>query len=127
MSMHLPGGAAENVARTVRSPLIVTVHVELPEHPCPAQPRNIAPAEAEARSETRAPWPKSAAQVRPQAMPAGAEVSSADRAPIAVDPVHVIAVDDRPFGRLGPAMKLWLAAVPSRLARPIVLPRVLTQ
>jgi hypothetical protein len=63
-----------NVAVTVRTALIVTLHAPVPVH-APPQPVKYEPPAGTAPSVTTAPELKFAAQVAPQAMPAGEEVT----------------------------------------------------
>jgi hypothetical protein len=67
------GGA--KVAVTVVAADIVTVQVLVPEQPPPDQPANTDPVAAVAVKTTLAPALKGAAQVAPQVIPAGAEVT----------------------------------------------------
>ena len=60
-----------NVAVTVVAALKVTVQAPVPEQPAPLQPPKVAPAAGAAVSVTVVPLAKLAAQVAPQAMPAG--------------------------------------------------------
>ena len=64
-----------NVAVTVVAAVTVTVHAPVPLHPPPLQPANVEPAAAAAVSVTAVPWSKLAAQVAPQSIPAGDDVT----------------------------------------------------
>ncbi len=75
------GGTAVNSAVTVRAALIVTVHVEVPEHPDPVQPVNVEPAAGAAVNVTADPSTKLSEQSEPQSIPAGDEVTVPPPAP----------------------------------------------
>src|SRR5438552_18391206 len=62
------------VAVAVPAALIVTVQVPVPEQPPPLQPEKVEPATGAAVKVTEVPLAYAAAQVAPQAMPAGALV-----------------------------------------------------
>src|SRR5207244_12644802 len=64
-----------NVAVTEVAALIVTVQVAVPEQPPPLQPAKVEPATGAAVKVTEVPLANAAAQVAPQAMPAGALVT----------------------------------------------------
>ena len=63
------------VAETAMALFIVTWQVPVPEHPAQLQPANVEIPLAEALSVTVVPAAKLAAQVAPQLMPAGDEVT----------------------------------------------------
>src|SRR5438552_1401910 len=63
------------VAVAVPAALIVTVQVPVPEQPPPLQPEKVEPAAGAAVKVTEVPLANAAAQVAPQAMPAGALVT----------------------------------------------------
>lgn len=63
------------VAVTVVAAVIVTVQVPVPVQPPPLQPAKVEPDACTAVSVTGEPWAKEAAQVAPQLMPAGEEVT----------------------------------------------------
>ena len=63
------------MAVTVVAALIVTVQVAVPEQPPPLQPEKVEPATGAAVKVTEVPLAYAAAQVAPQAMPAGALVT----------------------------------------------------
>ncbi len=69
------GALAVNCAVTDRAPSIVTVHVEVPEHPSPLQPANDEPAAGDAVNVTDDPSTKVSEQSEPQSIPAGDEVT----------------------------------------------------
>src|SRR5436309_509193 len=71
-----------NVAVTVVAALGGTVHVPVPEQPPPLQPLKIEPAAGVAVKVTEVPLANAAAQVVPQAMPAGALVTVPLPAPV---------------------------------------------
>lgn len=64
-----------NLASTARAALIVTVQVNVPEHPDPFQPVNDEPAAGVAVSVTDDPSAKISEQSAPQLIPAGDEVT----------------------------------------------------
>src|SRR5207249_2771397 len=70
------------VAVTVCAALIVTVQVPVPEQPPPLQPEKVEPAAGAAVKVTEVPLANAAAQVAPQAMPAGALVTVPLPAPL---------------------------------------------
>src|SRR5438093_355575 len=70
------------VAVTVCAALIVTVQVPVPEQPPPLQPEKVEPAAGAAVKVTEVPLAYVAAQVAPQAMPAGALVTVPLPAPL---------------------------------------------
>ncbi len=70
------------VAVTVCAALIVTVQVPVPEQPPPLQPEKVEPAAGTAVKVTELPLAYVAAQVAPQAMPAGALVTVPLPAPV---------------------------------------------
>jgi len=70
-----------NSALTARAALIVTVHVEVPEHSDPLQPANDEPVVGFAVSVTDDPFFKIAEQSEPQLMPAGDEVTVPEPVP----------------------------------------------
>ncbi len=63
------------VAVTVVAALMVTTQLPVPEQPPPLQPVNVEPGLVVAVNTTTLPWSTAAAQVAPQVMPAGADVT----------------------------------------------------
>jgi hypothetical protein len=76
------GNGSVNVALTEAAALIVTVQVPVPEQPPPLQPANVEPATGVAVRVTAVPLANAAAQVAPQAMPAGALATVPVPAPV---------------------------------------------
>jgi hypothetical protein len=70
-----------NVAVTVWSPLIVTWHVPVPEHPAPLHPLKVEPADAVAVNVITVPSLNDAEHVAPHEIPAGELVTEPDPAP----------------------------------------------
>ena len=68
-------GPPVNVAVTLTAALIVTVQDAVPLQPPPLQPAKVEPDNVAAVSVTLPPETNDATQLRPQSMPAGAEVT----------------------------------------------------
>ena len=77
------GGAAANVAVTLRATVMLTRQLPVPLQ-APLQPVKVEPAEAVAVNVTDVPDTKDAVQVAPQAIPAGADNTVPDPVPVFV-------------------------------------------
>jgi hypothetical protein len=75
VTVSVGGGAESNVAVTVVSEVSTTVHVPVPLQPPPDQPEKSEPNAGAGVNVMLAPYVKSDAHVRPQSIPAGADVT----------------------------------------------------